>query len=363
MIKLSGLFNSIQRYLLPGLEEELGELTVREQEFVRAVELINPVEYVKEFNWKGIGAKPHDRLSLLKAFIAKPIYQCKTSRLLIDNIKSSPSLRRLCGWEARTEIPSESTFSRAFSSFARTDLADKIHESMIKRNYEKKIVGHISRDSTSVAVRERACRKNTHGEKRKNKRGRPAKGQVVEKEPRRIEVQVNNSLNENLLTLPKKCNWGTKKNSNGKTYTWKGYKLNLDCGDGGVPISAIISSASMHDSQAAIPLMQMSAERVVSLYDVMDSAYDAPEIHSYSKNQNHIPIIDNNPRRGGEKKEFEPAKTIRYNERTTSERANSELKDNYGLENVYVKGYTKVKCHIMFAVIALTAKALFNMIV
>lgn len=68
---------------------------------------------------------------------------------------------------------------------------------------------------------------------------------------------------------------------------------------------------------------------------------------------NHIPIIDNNPRRG-EKIEFDTAKKIRYNERVSAERANSELKDNYGLENIFVKGHK-------FAVIALTCKALYNM--
>lgn len=362
MTKLPEQFNSIQRYLFPELEQLLGELSPREQEFIRAVELTDLGKHVKVFNWKGIGAKPHSRMSLLKAFIAKPIYQCKTSRVLIDNIKSAPSLRRLCGWERQCEIPSESTFSRAFAAFAEANLADNIHESMIKDNYEDKIVGHINRDSTSVAAREKACRKNSHGEKRKNKRGRPAKGQVIEKKPRRIEIQAQSLLTENLLNLPKECNYGTKKDSNGKAYTWKGYKLNLDCGDGGVPISAIVTSASMHDSQAAIPLMQMTTKRVTSFYDLMDAAYDDPLIHKYSIALNHIPIIDNNPRRG-EKKEFEPAKAIRYNERSTSERANSELKDNYNLENIYVKGYQKVKCHIMFAVIALTAKALFNMLV
>ena len=94
----------------------------------------------------------------------------------------------------------------------------------------------------------------------------------------------------------------------------------------------------------------------------MDSAYDAPEIHNFSDRLNHIPIIDNNPRRG-DKIEFEPAKEPRYNECTTSERANSELKDNYGLEDIRVKGQKKAKLHIMFAVIALTSKALFNMLV
>ena len=46
---LSSLFNSIQNWLLPELEEELGELTSRQMEFVRAVELINPLEFIEKY--------------------------------------------------------------------------------------------------------------------------------------------------------------------------------------------------------------------------------------------------------------------------------------------------------------------------
>src|SRR3954463_1926203 len=37
---------------------------------------------------------------------------------------------------------------------------------------------------------------------------------------------------------------------------------------------AVLTAASTHDSQAAIPLARLSRQRVVWLCDVMDSAYD-----------------------------------------------------------------------------------------
>ena len=52
--------------------------------------------------------------------------------------------------------------------------------------------------------------------------------------------------------------------------------------DGGIPVSCLLTSASVHDSQAAIPLATLTARRVTSLYDLMDSAYDAPEIRAFS---------------------------------------------------------------------------------
>jgi hypothetical protein len=41
----------------------------------------------------------------------------------------------------------------------------------------------------------------------------------------------------------------------------------------------------------------MSSERVTNLYDVMDSAYDVPQIHDMCRQLGHIPLIDVHPRR------------------------------------------------------------------
>lgn len=362
MTKLPDLFNTIQYSLFPDLEEILGELNFKHKEFIRAIELIDIKKYVQSFLWKGFGCKPHDRESILKSLIAKPIFNIERTRDLVRYLKDSPILRRLCGWENQSDIPSESTFSRAFKSFSDIELGDSVHNALIAENLSGKLIGHASKDATSVASREKSCRKNSHGKKQNKKRGRPKKGVVVEKKLRRLELQPKRTLKENIDDLPSSCDWGTKKNSNGKRYTWKGYKLHLDVSDAGIPLSAVITSASVHDSQVAIPLMQMSSERVINLYDLMDAAYDVPEIHGFSRNLNHIPIIDNNPRRGV-KKEFEPAKKIRYHERTAAERANSELKDNYGLESIFVKGDKKVKFNIMLSVISLTCKTIYNMLI
>jgi hypothetical protein len=88
---------------------------------------------------------------------------------------------------------------------------------------------------------------------------------------------------------------------------------------------------------------------------------EAKMLNQVRISEGRIPIIDNNPRRG-EKKEMDPAKKIRYKERSSVERVNSELKDNYALETIRVKGQVKVACHMMFAVIALTAKKTFTLL-
>jgi len=361
---------SMQSDLFPMVEEELGELTAKMKEFLRIVELVQPSRFINgALCWSGFGRPMASREKMLRAFFLKAVYDLPTTKVLIENLKTNPSWRRLCGWEYYGAIPSEATFSRAFNEFSKQQLLDHMHGAVVTENYEDKLVGHASMDSTAIIGREKSCRKNTPTKKIKRKRGRKSKAEKAAMEEqsfakmktRRLELQPHRSLAENLADLPQGCDWGGKRNSKGKTEFWCGYKLHLTMGDGGIPLATILTSASPHDSQVAIPLMQMTSERAKVLYDLADSAYDAPEIHQFSTALGHVPIIDPNKRRGNEI-ELEPARKIRYRERSTVERGNSELKDNYGARHVRVKGHLKVLCHLMFGVIAITVKQLFNML-
>ena len=154
-----------------------------------------------------------------------------------------------------------------------------------------------------------------------------------------------------------------------------GYKLHLDAADGGIPLSCMLTSASLHDSQVAIPLATMTAQRVTNLYDLMDSAYDAPEIRANSESLGQVPIIDLNPRRNAALKRelrqeaqarrsagHETAEDLRYRERTTVERVNGRLKDEFGARHIRVRGHGKVLCHLMFGVLALTVDQLLRLL-
>jgi hypothetical protein len=170
-----------------------------------------------------------------------------------------------------------------------------------------------------------------------------------------------------LKDLPRQCDMGAKTNSQGHQQYWRGYKLHLDVADGQIPVSAVLTSASVHDSQVAIPLMTMTAQRVVHLYELMDSAYDANQIHEHSRQLNHVPIIAPHPRRGTKKSskmqkvfpdkptpQLTWAQQDRYKERTMSERVNARLKDEFGAGQIRVRGGAKVMAHLMFGVLALT---------
>jgi hypothetical protein len=365
MSTLFSLWRSIQYKLFPHLEKELDPLTEKEQEFVRVAELASIDKHLGPYRWGGNGRKPIDRKSFVLAFIAKAIWKIPTTQALIDYLKASPNLRRLCGWERSSEIPSESTFSRAFEEFSKGLLPSLIHEAMVRNSLKDKIVGHISRDATAIEGREKPVRKPKLEPQPKRRRGRPKKGE--EHAPRekpqftRLDLQVGRSLQENILELPNQCDVGCKRNSKGHQESWIGYKLHLDVADGDIPVSVVLTSASLHDSQVAVPLIQMSSNRVTYLYDLADAAYDAPHIKGYSRLLGHVPIIDPNMRSKAAIP-LAPAQAVRFRERSSAERVNSNLKDNYGGRFVRVRGAVKVMAHLMFGIIALTANQLFRLL-
>jgi hypothetical protein len=183
------------------------------------------------------------------------------------------------------------------------------------------------------------------------------------------------TLEKMLADLPRQCDVGTKKNSKGHKETWIGFKFHVDAADGQIPISCILTSASTHDSQVALPLAAMTSQRITNLYDLADSAYDAPIIREYSRSLGHVPIIDINPRRNAKLKEelraeerrlellhFERPEDRRYKERTNVERVYARLKDEFGGRMIRVRGYAKVMTHLMFGILALTADQLMRLV-
>ena len=73
-----------------------------------------------------------DRVNLARAFIAKAHWDIPTTRALVDRLKVDRPIRNLCGWVLPGEIPSESTFSRAFAEFAESNIPGQIHKAMIE---------------------------------------------------------------------------------------------------------------------------------------------------------------------------------------------------------------------------------------
>ena len=362
---LSNYWQKFQAELFPFLEEAFGPLTPSQQQLVVVLDWLQPEKLLP--HWHGTPGRPaSERAALARAFVAKAGLNLPTTAMLIERVQVDKTLRRLCGWANRSQVPSEATFSRAFAEFAASELPTRLHEALVRQTHGERLVGHIARDSTAIESREKPLRpQQSEAPAPAKKRGRPKKDEPrPEKQLRRIEKQAAGmGLPEMLADLPRHCDVGVKRNAKGFQVKWTGYKLHIDTADGDIPASCILTSASVHDSQVAIPLGLMTAARLTSCYDLMDSAYDVPEIREHSRSLGHVPIIDINPRRNAELKQHlaqeskrqnlighTPPEVLRYNERSGAERVNGNLKDNHGGRTVRVRGPDKVMCHLMFGI-------------
>lgn len=361
--RLSQFHSLCQRELLPLVEADLGEvLTPPLQQLLRIWELVQ-IERCVPSSRGMVGRPARERAAVARALVAKTVLGIATTAALVERLRMDKCLRRLCGFDVRRKMPGEHLFSRAFKEFSVQGLMQQAHQALIKEQLSDQLIGHIARDSTAIEAREKPTQPALVAKPAPRKRGRPGKKEVREAPVlTRIQRQAAGmSLSAMLADLPHACDVGSKTNSNGFKASWKGYKLHLDVADGHIPISAVITSASVHDSQVAIPLALMSAQRVTHLYDLMDAAYCSPLIRQHSRDLGHVPLIDHNPR-GGDKLEFSPHQAERYKIRTQVERANARLKDEYGARFVRVRGHAKVATHLMLGVLVLSADQLLRLV-
>ena len=376
-------WSHIQASLFPWLHEELNPVTAALEQLIIVLDTIGLAAYVPGPPRHGRGRKPEDRRALARAFVAKAVLGLPTTAAVIERLAIDKSLRRICGWESAREVPSEATFSRAFAEFAASELPDQMHEALVKRTLADRIVGCVARDATEIDAREKPAGKSGPGDgappppsptppaaaepPAPRRRGRPKKGEERPKPATRLERQAAQSLPEMLAELPTACDVGSKRNSKGYKHSWTGYKLHIDVADGQIPVACLLTSASVHDSQVAIPLMTLTGQRIDYLYDLMDAAYDAAQIADHSRALGHMPVIDFNCRSDTDSKAAREAESKRRalinmpdpddvldNFRTMAERINARLKDEFGGRFLRVRGTVKARCHLMFGVLALT---------
>jgi len=350
-----GIFSHLlQGQLFPILSEELGPMGEHHEAFVRALALLQLDGLVTRR--QGRGRPAHDRANIARAFLAKAIFNIPHTRALLDRLAHDPTLRRLCGWERAADVPDESVFSRAFSEFARTEFAQQVHAALIQRTQGERLVGHILRDATAIEGREKPAPKPPAAAPAARRLHRKSGAAKRPEQRTRIERQSSGTMTlaEMMAELPQDCNVGCKPNSKGVREYWTGYKLHLDVADGQIPISCLLTSASLNDNQVAIPLALLTAGRVTSFYDLMDTGYDCEAIRIHSRSLGHVPIIPHQ-KHGTVEVEMAPHEKVRYRERTTAERVYSRLKEEFGGRLVRVRGGAKVMAHLMFGILALTA--------
>jgi len=360
---------NLEQSLFPQLQDTFGSLSPKEERLMKILDFAEIETFVSTVQ---ITNPPKDREEMARAFVAKSVYNFQTTRALIERLKVDKTLRMLCGWRYHTQLPSESKFSRVFDEFSRQRIASKAQDLFIEKYLSEVLFFYASTDSTAIELREKPVKKDKCTDtKPKRKRGRPKKGEVVPpKEPTILQQQETMQTTKEMLSLiPTHCDVGIKQNAKGNRYKWRGGKLHLSVVDGDIPITAIYSSASVHDSSLALPVIKETSSKINYLYDLQDAAYDSSIIRVYSEKEGHKPIIDINPKNSKvlkeqialAKSEKEILQSLNlyndwdercYNQRSSAERVNAYLKDNFGCNKIYYRGATKVASVLAFSVLA-----------
>src|SRR6201984_3674852 len=198
----------IQGYLFPSMCEDIDPITEALGRLVTTLDVIGLEAFVPEPP-SGRGRPPERRRALARAFVAQVGLGVPTPSALIERLDVDKSLRRILGWERRSQVPSEATFSRAFAEFARGELPDKIHAALIERALGGRIIGAIARDATEIEAREKPVQNKANDGKDDppapdnpppRKRGRPRKDEQRPKpQQARLEREGTTDAGQMLL--------------------------------------------------------------------------------------------------------------------------------------------------------------------
>ncbi len=358
---------NLENGLFPELKEQLGALSTKEEKLIKILDFAQIENNITVVTITNI---PKDRMEIARAMIAKSVYNMQTTRDLIDRLHSDRVLRVLCGWRYKNDIPSEAKFSRVFGELSDLQIAQKTHEKFVEEYLSDIIFMYSASDSTKIPLRQKPVKKEKV-DKPKRKRGRPKNGEKVEPKPPTILEQQKDmkTVSDMLELVSTDCGVGVKQNSKGNREVWIGGKLHISAVDGDIPIATFYSGANVHDSSVALALIKETSQRVPYLHDLLDAGYDSDIIREYSKQLDHKPIIDINPKNSKElkqeierlkeeKKKFELLNLTQssdehhYNQRSMVERVNKYLKDDFGCDKIYYQGATKVASVLSFGVLS-----------
>src|SRR6056297_2607115 len=132
--KISWLMETVQQSLFPYLDECLPlPLTEPEKRLVKILELVQIEQHVPvSASRQWLGRPIKEREAMARAFVAKALLRYQHTSSLRNALLSSPNLRSICGFSQRQKVPSEATFSRAFSEYACAGLGTMVHDALVR---------------------------------------------------------------------------------------------------------------------------------------------------------------------------------------------------------------------------------------
>lgn len=257
--------------------------------------------------------------AMIYALVARIVERIPTIKDLVKRLRNDFMFHLECGFLFSDRIPSEASFSRFTQKLSESNSLEMVQETLLLQAIKENFIHDdvVSIDATHFESRDRSTPQGKKPKPQPKKRGRKSK---FEQEAFQIEKQeqenqktiyektIADQLDISLETLrsdiPIHPNWGIKKNSEGKNTFWFGFKAHLAVGSTSQYIlQSLMSSASLNDGKAAIPLLKGIQERLSSLiirYGTLDAGYDYEAIYKQLHRMKAKAIIAYNKRNEGE---------------------------------------------------------------
>jgi transposase len=257
--------------------------------------------------------------AMIYALVVRIVERIPTIKDLVKRLRHDFIFHLECGFLFSDRIPSEASFSRFTKKLSESNALESVQETLLLQAIQEGFITDdvVSIDATHFESRDRSIPQEKKPKAEPKKRGRKPKAeqetfqkekQIREEQKTIYEKTIEDQLDVDLETLrttvPSQPNWGIKKNSEGKNTFWFGFKAHLAVGTKSQYIlQSLMSSASLNDEKAAIPLLKGIQERLSSLtiqYCTLDAGYDYEAIYIQLHRMKAKAIIAYNKRNEGE---------------------------------------------------------------
>ena len=243
---------------------------------------------------------------------------------LVKRLRNDMIFRLDCGFLVSDTVPSEAAYSRMVTIISESNVLEQVKETILFQAITEGFVTDdtAALDATHFEAKDQAPPKEEKPKTEPKKRGRKSKEEreqwLIEKAEneanlplfeKKIEKQLDASLDQLRTEIPQTPEWGVKKNSEGKNVFWYGYKAHLAVGTKSQYIlQSLFSSGNLNDGKAAIPLLKGIHERVqlsTLRYHTMDAGYDYEPIYEQIHRMGHQSVIAYNKRHEPEPEGFD----------------------------------------------------------
>ena len=256
--------------------------------------------------------------AMIQSLIIRIVERIPTVKDLVKRLVNDPLFRLDCGFLVSDAVPSEASYSRMVDVISQSDVLDKMQDELIQNAFLEGFLcdEHLAIDATHFESRDASKPSEKKTTKPPKKRGRKTKEEQAAWAVEQAEIEANLTTYEKSLeaqlsipleTLwkdtPIDPNWGVKKNSDGKNTFWYGFKGHLAVSTKSQYIVVrLMSSGSLSDSKAAIPLLKKVATIAPKRFAtaIFDSGYDYEPIYKQALAQTMRVVIPYNVRNEGE---------------------------------------------------------------